>query len=221
MSTTVPTVKKGPKRKPPIERFRKYIEVAENGCWNWTGHRDTKGYGSFSLPGGAGHSVYAHRWSYQYFVGPVPEGMEVGHKCGNRGCVNPQHLQAMSHRENLFDSMTSARRNAEKTHCVQGHEYLEHNTIRTPEGHRACKECKRLYQRGYWKKNRKHVLAKRRKLWRETHKPPVPKACCKRGHKFNKKNTRLDARGHRVCRECQKIAMRQFRRRQRTALAPN
>ena len=215
MGTTVSTLRKGPKRKPPIERFRKYIEVAEGGCWNWTGHRDRKGYGSFSLPGGARHSVYAHRFSYEYFVGAIPEDMEVGHRCGNRGCVNPRHLEAMTHRQNLFDSMTSARRNAEKTHCVHGHEYAERNTIRTREGFRACKKCKRLYMRHWWKKNRMRILAQRRKLWRQTHKPTIPKSRCKRGHAFDKQNTYVDARGDRVCKACRRLAVQRFRLKQR------
>lgn len=201
---------KGPKRKLPIERFLKFVRYAENGCQLWIGYRFPNGYGLFS-PGGREHSVYAHRWAHQHFVGPIPEGLEVAHKCGNRACVNPQHLKAITHRENLFDTLTSTRLNSEKTHCVKGHEYTPENTIYTREGWRQCKKCKKASMLDWWRRNRKRILAERRKVYRKTHKPPPKKTHCKRGHRFNKKNTYIDSRGNRVCRECQRLAMQRFR----------
>jgi hypothetical protein len=209
-------VRKGPKRKPPIERFWKFVECLSDGCWLWLGFRYPRGYGLFS-PRGREHSVYAHRWSYEYFVGPIADGLEVAHLCGNPGCVNPDHLTAVTHRENLFQTETSARLNAEKTHCVKGHEYTPENTVRTREEWRQCKECKRLSMRGWYQKNRQRVLGERRKLYRETHEPPAPKTHCKRGHPFDEENTYVDGRGDRVCKECRRLAQQQFRLRMRDA----
>jgi hypothetical protein len=200
---------KGPKRKPPIERFSKFVRCACNGCWLWIGHRFPNGYGSFS-PGGREHSIYAHRFSYQHYIGPIPEGREVAHACGNPSCVNPDHLRAMTHRENLFDTFTSARRNAEKRHCKHGHEFTPENTIRLRNGWRQCRECKRLSLRAWYKANRERIIAERRAK-RIARQPPMKKTHCKHGHPFNEQNTRFDRRGHRVCKTCQRLAMRRYR----------
>jgi len=201
---------KGPKRKPPIERFRKFIKVADNDCWLWMGCRFRSGYGLLS-PGGRAHSVYAHRWAYQHFVGPIPAGLEISHKCGNPSCVNPEHLQAVTHRQNLCETKTSTRINAEKTHCVHGHEYTPENTHRTKKGWRACRDCQRQSLRERYNRNREPILEQRRKSYRESHTPPAPRTCCKRGHPFDEKNTYIDSRGDRVCKACRRLAMRRFR----------
>ena len=208
---------KGPKRKPPIERFSNFVRRACNGCWVWIGHRFPNGYGSFS-PGGREHSVYAHRWSYQHYIGPIPDGREVAHICGNPSCVNPGHLRAMTHRENLFDTPTSTRRNAEKTYCKHGHKYTPENTIRLGNGWRQCRECKRLSLRAWYEKNRERIIAER-KAKRKARQPVTKKTHCKHGHAFSEENTRLDRRGHRVCKTCQRLAMRRHRRNARLARA--
>jgi hypothetical protein len=207
---------KGPKRKPPIVRFLKFVRFVENGCWLWSGFRVPNGYGLFS-PGGREHSVYAHRWAYQHFVGPIPQGLEVAHRCGEPGCVNPMHLGAITHRENLFDTATSTRCNAEKTHCKHGHEYTQENTICTREGWRQCRKCKLLSLTDWYNKNRERISAERRRLYRESHTPAARKTHCKRGHPFSEANTYIDARGDRVCKECRNLAMRRFRTKKRTA----
>lgn len=68
------------------------------GCLEWQGARSTNGYGMFWLDGRQGG---AHRWSYERLVGPVPDGLELDHLCANRGCVRPDHLEPVTHRENL------------------------------------------------------------------------------------------------------------------------
>jgi HNH endonuclease len=205
---------KGPKRKPPIVRFLKYVRSVQDGCWVWSGFKLPSGYGLFS-PGGSAHSVYAHRWAYENFVGPIPAGREVAHSCANRACVNPEHLRALTHCENLFDTETSARRNAEKAYCIHGHEFTPENTIRTREGWRQCRKCKLLSMRKWYNENRRRVSAERRKVYRETHEPPARKTHCKRGHPFDEKNTYIDARGDRICKECRRLAMQQFRLKKR------
>ncbi len=87
------------KIKPPKSRFQKKVRLdAGTGCHIWTG--------CLAGPGGYGrsydgekNSVYAHRFAYELSNGPVPEGMSVHHKCHNKQCVNPAHLEAVSKKE--------------------------------------------------------------------------------------------------------------------------
>src|SRR4051812_21072155 len=82
-----------------LDRFWAKVQVGAPGqCWEWTATRDRGGYGRFYLRGGL---AAAHRFSYQTFVGPIPEGLEIDHLCHNRGCVNPQHLDVVTRRENI------------------------------------------------------------------------------------------------------------------------
>lgn len=79
-----------------------YIPVTESGCWIWLGtclHKD--GYGLITV----GHSQResAHRFSYQYYNGPIPDGQIVLHRCDVMPCVNPSHLFLGTHRDNQLD----------------------------------------------------------------------------------------------------------------------
>jgi len=82
-----------------------YEEDAETGCWNWTRSRGSHGYGDFRNDG---HKL-AHRWSYATFVGPIPDGMFVLHRCDNRRCVNPDHLFVGSADDNSKDMSAKGR----------------------------------------------------------------------------------------------------------------
>lgn len=106
----------------PLERFWEKVDPnGPNGCWVWTGGRKKAGYGQFMVNG---KKVIAHRWSYQQFVGPIPDDYEVDHhECDNPPCVNPAHLRAITLRENRD------KRNARKTHCrSKRHPYTEATT---------------------------------------------------------------------------------------------
>jgi hypothetical protein len=80
----------------------------------------------------------AHRVAYEHWCAPIGSGREIDHLCRNRACVNPNHLEAVSHRENVRRGL----RGALTTHCAQGHEYTPENTARY-RGHRACRACNR------------------------------------------------------------------------------
>jgi len=72
-------------------------DIDANGCWNWSGFRNDKGYGKFVHPGGQ----LAHRFSYSFCDGKIFDKMEIMHLCHNRSCVNPDHLQQGTHVENM------------------------------------------------------------------------------------------------------------------------
>lgn len=106
-------------------------------CWWWIGARNDQGYGRLGVgPRGAG-MVYAHRFAYELFVGPIPDGLEPDHLCRNPPCVNPSHLEPVTHAENIRRGL------AVRVACPHGHPYDEENTYRTPAGHRRCRTCER------------------------------------------------------------------------------
>ena len=118
-------------------RFHRNYKVVD-GCWLWTGHLNNKGYGKFSEDWRI--KVYAHRWAYQRFVGPIPDGLQIDHLCRNRACVNPAHLEAVTPRVNQRRSPLCR---AHKTHCVNGHPFDEVNTYVRSDGSRQCRTCRR------------------------------------------------------------------------------
>lgn len=82
--------------------WRKVFIKDENECWEWQGHID-HGYGRSHLDG---IKDYAHRVAYRLTYGNIPTGLIVAHKCDNKICVNPNHLEAVSFSKNNSDAFT-------------------------------------------------------------------------------------------------------------------
>jgi hypothetical protein len=134
-----------------IGRFDRKIDInPDSDCWAWKGHINENGYGQFRFNGKPGK---AHRFSYTFFKGLIPEGLQIDHLCRNRACCNPDHLEAVTHRENIRRGK-AGEYNTVKTHCPQGHEYAGDNLYYTPRTGRLCKICNRLYSRNYARKQR-------------------------------------------------------------------
>jgi hypothetical protein len=144
---------------PMKERLAAQTREAPNGCHHWTGMINaTTGYGTIGLNN---VNNYVHRLAYTIFVGPIPEGMKIDHVCHNgdpkcrgevicmhRRCLNPEHLEAVPHRQNILRShLTVAGKNAKKTHCKYGHEFTPENTIWRDGDKRKCRACHNRLQR--------------------------------------------------------------------------
>ena len=85
-----------------IDRFMAFVIPEPNtGCWLWVGGGNGKGYGKFR-PESSGRNMRAHRFAYEHFVGKIPAGMQLDHLCRVRCCVNPQHLEPVTCRENII-----------------------------------------------------------------------------------------------------------------------
>jgi len=116
------------------------FEITENGCWEFRRGMGA-GYGSLVI---AGQKRLAHRYVYETFVEPIPEGLQIDHLCRNRACINPDHLEPVTQSVNLRRGRSVER---EKTHCAQGHPFDEANTRWTREGYRLCIACIRTRNR--------------------------------------------------------------------------
>jgi len=119
-----------------------YWQPDENGCWIWTGPTDTKGYGQ-APAGKRGLHKRAHRFVWEQERGPIPKGLELDHLCRVKLCVNPDHLEPVTHRENMRRSHSWAGENARKTHCKRGHEFTPENIYWNSGGTRTCRRCTR------------------------------------------------------------------------------
>ena len=144
-----------------LDRFlNKIQEDPQTGCWLWTASRNRNGYGHF-YPVGNKH-IFAHRWSYEFFVGPLSPDLDVDHLCNVRCCANPTHLRLCSHQENIFAAHSNAppKQNRAKESCIAGHEFSGVNLITWFNSHRegratrTCRICKN-------RRNREYKLRKR------------------------------------------------------------
>lgn len=122
------------------ERFARKVAVAPTGCWIWEASRNQYGYGQFYF---AGQPRKAHRLAYEWAMGEIPVGLEIDHLCKVRECVNPAHLEPVTHRENLLRGDTFQAANAAKTHCKRGHEFSPENTRVVAGRWRKCRTCMR------------------------------------------------------------------------------
>lgn len=129
-----------------LARFMAKVDMDANGCW-LRGGATAKGYSVFVCESKPKLRL-AHRVSYEHFVGPLESGKVIHHVCEKTLCVNPEHLEQVTQRENLHRSQTTVNAiNAAKSHCDQGHEFSLENTYLSPGGERGCRICRRARRR--------------------------------------------------------------------------
>lgn len=124
-----------------IERFEAKIERTDT-CWLWTAARSDTGYGSFGV---GGKVVNAHRFAYELWIGPIPEGMQIDHLCRVRRCVNPTHLQVVTQAENIRRGESPSARLHRAGVCSRGHALVgpDADVYVRKEGKPMCRRCTR------------------------------------------------------------------------------
>lgn len=158
-----------PRTKRPLgERFWEKVD-ASGVCWEWTKGKNDKGYGSFRLEG---KTRGAHKVAWELLMGPVPAGLDLDHLCRNHACVNPDHLEPVTRRENVLRGVNAIpgkhHHMAQRTHCVNGHKYTEENSYHRKDrpGHKQCRTCKRDRDREWTQANREEHNARAREYHR-------------------------------------------------------
>jgi HNH endonuclease len=112
------------------ERWWRQIEQ-DGDCWIWTRRTNDKGY-AYAMADGM--NIRMHRWTYEQLIGPIPEGLELDHECKRRNCVNPYHLNPVTHAVNLTGRW--------KTYCKRGHPRTPDSVYKSG----SCRACRKEVQ---------------------------------------------------------------------------
>lgn len=128
-----------------IDSFWNKVQFTTD-CWIWLGGKNIWGYGQFW---NGSKTIQAHRFSYQLWCGVITNKQHLDHICRNRKCVNPNHLEIVTQKENIMRGIGITSINSKKTHCKRGH-LLNGDNLYTYDNQRKCKECRRMSWRK-WK----------------------------------------------------------------------
>ncbi len=174
-----------------MDRLRARSSVSQSGCHIWLGAK-VYGYGQISVNR---KTRRVHRVAYEILVGPIPEGMQIDHKCKTRACWNPNHLQVVTARENTLLSDAPSAWNLAKTHCHKGHPFAGDNLGLREDGTRYCRTCNNGFKRA---RRRKNAAL----LGREVRPMPPDRSHCPEGHELAGENLYRAPNGSRACRSC-------------------
>ena len=208
-----------------FQAFARKVQIT-SGCWLWTGAASVGNYGQLRV----GKKLrYAHVLSYEMFVGPVPEGLDIDHRCHDpfachvgraelcphRRCVRPTHLKPATRSENC-SLVRSNRWDEDK--CSGGHPWTTESTYmrkdpKTPTGYsRTCRIC--------WNERARAAYAARRADEPSKPHPNAVKTHCPKDHEYTPENTIVRPNGSRACRECGKLATKAWAKRKRDQTRP-
>jgi hypothetical protein len=119
------------KNNSPLERLEQRVSFDDDGCWRWTGHVQTRGYGQMQVNH---RMIVVHKLAWTLFRDEVPEGMDVHHRCEEKRCVNPDHLELVEHTKHKAA-------HHRKTHCKRGHAFTAENSYVSGTGAKRCRTC--------------------------------------------------------------------------------
>lgn len=130
--------------------FDRAMPEPNSGCWLWMQFRSKKGYGQTAGPNN--QPMPAHRKVYELLRGKIPDGLTLDHLCRNPCCVNPDHLEPVTQRENTLRGTSPVAHFAQATHCANGHEFDKANTYWFPYKYgmrRYCRKCRQERRKKY------------------------------------------------------------------------
>ena len=128
-----------------IARFWEKVDASPERCWIWKGSKTFEGYGHFKT---RQKTHRAHRFSYELHKGKIPNDLVLDHLCKNRLCVNPNHLDAVTNKENILRGNSFSAINAKKTICCRGHPLTPDNLYAKSKV-RRCKACAKIQRDEY------------------------------------------------------------------------
>lgn len=148
---------------PVLQRILAKVVIHPNSCWMFQGCQDPSGYGRISRSKKEG-PVAVHRYMYELVFGQVPSGLELDHICHKKGectvparlcphrrCVNPWHLEPVTHTENTRRGNAGS---LPKQFCIRGHSLAQGVAAVDSNGRRQCRLCNALRARNY---RRRHL----------------------------------------------------------------
>ena len=152
------------------DRFWRRVEVNGDGCWSWTGSLNQQGYARIRANG---RKQQAHRVAWEVIAGrEIADGLHLDHLCRNRGCVNPDHLEPVTSRENTRRGVAPSAVAARMNMCVKGVHALEGDNVYVKtSGKRECRACALETRARYREANREKVRAWKRAAYRRNPEP--------------------------------------------------
>jgi hypothetical protein len=131
-----------------IEKYKDKFTKIDSGCWVWNGSNNGCGYGEIRLNN---KKKYAHRLFYEWTHGKIPDGLVIDHLCRNPSCVNPDHLEPVTPKENtLRGDGAKPKPYLRKEYCKNGHKLTPENRYSRPDGRGDnCRECVKIRAREY------------------------------------------------------------------------
>lgn len=174
-------------------------------CWIWTAGKTSDGYGMTRWFDG--ELRYLHRITYTVYVGEIPGGLHIDHRCRVVACCNPDHLDAVTPRVNVLRGLK-----ATKTECDNGHPLSGDNLVWNSRGvgRPRTRRCRTCYYASHRESHQRHG-EKWNATRRAKYQPRRDPALCLNGHEWAAGNERVGPSGVRTCRQCERDRKRRWK----------
>jgi hypothetical protein len=176
--------------------IEKSVPITESGCLVWLGRSSERHGLSYGYFRSHRKTALVHRAAYESEYGPIPHGLEIDHLCRVTLCVNPDHLEAVTHQDNCLRGNGVSGINARKTHCIRGHRYTK-DTIALGNYGKYCRTCRN--DKAGTARDARHVASG------VPYTRGIKRTHCKYGHPATSENTTICG-SRRCCRICANIA---------------